>query len=342
MCQHIFFFLYYKMMLKKITSHFNPERFQGWGKSRNYFEGWYFKLIDDHGDHAFAIIPGIAMDEKGEGHSFIQVLDGKNSTAEYHKFSLDSFQADADKFFVRIGDNTFSADHIDLNLENLKGSLHLKGKASWPNPWYAPGIMGPFSWLKFMECNHGIVSMNHHLNGSLNYLGKTIPFKHGKGYIEKDWGSSFPSAYVWMQSNHFEEEDISFKCSVATIPMFGSGFTGFICGLYIKGTFIRFTTYNFSKLKKLEKHDSGVNLELKSPRYHLKVSATNGQTALLASPIQGAMEGRISESMTASLSIQIEDRRSGDIIFKGTGRHAGLEIAGAFDELLYKYKKGRK
>ena len=330
------------MLLKKITSHFNPERFQGWGKSKNYFEGWYFKLIDDQGDHAFAIIPGLAMDENGEGHSFIQVLDGKNSTAEYHKFPLEDFEPASDTFFVRVGSNEFSANHLILNLDNLKGRLQLSGKASWPNPWYAPGIMGPFSWLKFMECNHGIVSMDHTLKGSLKYMDKDIPFSQGKGYIEKDWGSSFPSAYVWMQSNHFEEEGVSFKCSVATIPMFGSGFTGFICGLYIKGHFIRFTTYNFSKLKHLEKHDTGVDLELISPWYHLKVKAKNGQTALLASPIQGAMEGRISESMTAQLHIQITERKSNKIIFEGTGKHAGLEIAGAFDELLYKYNKGRK
>lgn len=24
----------------------NPEMYQGWRKSKNYFEGWYFKLID--------------------------------------------------------------------------------------------------------------------------------------------------------------------------------------------------------------------------------------------------------------------------------------------------------
>ena len=79
-----------------------------------------------------------------------------------------------------------------------------------------------------------------------------------------------------------------------------------------------------------------------SPWYHLKVKAKNGHTALLASPIQGAMEGRISESMTAELHIQIIERKSNKIIFEGTGKHAGLEIAGAFDELLYKYSKGRK
>ena len=330
------------MLNKKIQAHFNPERFQGWGKSKNYFEGWYFKLIDDAGSHALALIPGIAMDESGEGHSFIQVLDGKNSTAQYHKFPLELFNPASDRFFVSIGSNEFSDDHIKLDLEDLKGQIQIEGKASWPNPWYAPGIMGPFSWLKFMECNHGIVSMDHRLKGLLRFKEQDIPFHSGRGYIEKDWGSSFPSAYVWMQSNHFEEDSISFKCSVATIPMLGTGFTGFICGLYVRGAFIRFTSYNFSRIKKLIQTDSGIELELINPRYQLTVKATNGKTALLASPIQGAMEGRISESMTASLFIRLVQRKTSSVVFEGHGKHAGLEIAGAFDELLKAHKKGRK
>ena len=153
------------MLKNKIKAHFNPERFQGWGKTRNYFEGWYFKLIDDDGAHALALIPGIAMDESGEGHAFIQVLDGINSTAQYHKFPRSVFKPEIDRFFVRVGNNEFSDDHIKLDLDDLKGSIRITGKASWPNPWYAPGIMGPFSWLKFMQCNHGIVSMDHRLDG---------------------------------------------------------------------------------------------------------------------------------------------------------------------------------
>ena len=65
--------------------------------------------------------------------------------------------------------------------------------------------------------------------------GKDIPFLRERIY-RKDW--EFISFCLCMDAvNHFDEEGL-FKCSVATIPMFGSGFTGFICGLYIKSTFV--------------------------------------------------------------------------------------------------------
>lgn len=321
------------MIAKKIQAHFHPERFQGWGKKRNYFEGWYFKLISKTGDRAMAIIPGIAMDGRGEGHAFIQVMDGKKGTAEYHTFPLDAFQPVSTHFEVAVGDNQFSATGIKLNLPDLQGEISISGKASWPNPWYAPGIMGPFSWLKFMECFHGIVSMDHLLDGQFKYQGEVFDFSGGRGYMEKDWGRSFPSAYVWMQSNHFDEKGISFKCSVAHIPFLGTSFTGFIAGLYIHGTFIRFTTYNRSRLTHLERGKQSVQLSLQSPKYRLEIEAISGRTTLLASPIQGAMEGKIAESMTATLNIKLTHRRSGQTIFEGSGQHAGLEIAGDFELL---------
>ena len=31
-----------------------------------------------------------------------------------------------------------------------------------------PNIMGPFSYIPFMECNHAILSMQNNANGSIN------------------------------------------------------------------------------------------------------------------------------------------------------------------------------
>jgi tocopherol cyclase len=33
-------------LLRKIRSLFNPEEYQGWGMTRKYFEGWYFKVVN--------------------------------------------------------------------------------------------------------------------------------------------------------------------------------------------------------------------------------------------------------------------------------------------------------
>ena len=149
------------MLIKKLQALFHPEQYHGWGKKKSYFEGWYYKILNAKEDRAFAIIPGIAMDEKGEQQAFVQVLDGKKLTAEYFKFNANEFKAKPGKFEVNLANNLFTGDKIELNLPSVIGSLEFKNQVPWPNEWYSPGIMGPYAFVPFMECYHGILSMNH-------------------------------------------------------------------------------------------------------------------------------------------------------------------------------------
>jgi len=314
-------------MPRSISTLLNPERFQGHGRNRSYFEGWYFKLVSTTG-RSLAIIPGIAFDEHGNGHAFIQILDGNRHTSRYLKFPVESFRAATDRFLVTVGGSVFSDSAIVLNVDGMAGTVHLNGTVGWPKPWYSPGIMGPFSFIPFMECYHGIVSMDHRLDGTLKNGDETIDFSGGRGYVEKDWGRSFPSAYTWMQSNHFGETGISLKCSVAQIPWLGSSFTGFIAGLWLRGKLIRFTTYNRTNLIRCQISETAVNIILQQPRFRLEIDAHRSGATSLASPIRGAMEGRIQETMEATLEVRLISRSDGKTVFEGTGRNAGLEVAG--------------
>ncbi|MFO7923256.1 MAG: tocopherol cyclase family protein [Bacteroidales bacterium] len=322
------------MLRKKIRSLFNPEIFQGWGKKRNYFEGWYFKFLNREGNRAFAVIPGVAMDAAGNRHSFIQLLDGRKRTASYHKFDFDSFVASGDRFLVSVEDNHFSTDSISLNLPEIKGKICFSGNVPWPKPWYSPGIMGPYSFVPFMECYHGIVSMDHLLNGKLKYNGKLIDFSGGRGYIEKDWGSSFPEGYIWLQSNHFDESGISIKTSVAKIPWLGSSFTGFISGLWLGDRLIRFTTYNGSVLRKVSVDRSNVEIVIENKIHRLEIYGNRDSATSLASPIGGFMDGRIEESMTSEVEVNLTFVKDRISLFTGTGRNTALEVAGRVEEIL--------
>ncbi|MEY2596242.1 MAG: hypothetical protein RI965_1514 [Bacteroidota bacterium] len=320
--------------ITKLTNIFHPERFQGWDKQFQYFEGWYFKLVNQSGNQAIAVIPGIAMDEQGNKQAFIQILDGKRKTAQYHKFPFESFTASKNAFEISIGENHFSSHSMQLNIENIQGCLRFNGNITWPKYLLSPGIMGPYSFVPYMECYHGIVSMNHQIEGSLMLNGNSINFTNGKGYLEKDWGKSFPSSYIWLQSNHFLEEAVSLKCSVAKIPWLGSSFVGFIAGLWWKNKFIRFTTYNRSKLVKAFANLEYVEIEMENPRYHLEIIAVRDAPTALASPILGLMDGRIEETMNATIHIKLSERRSGKILYMDKGKHGGLEVAGNVEELF--------
>ena len=46
------------------------------------------------------------------------------------------------------------------------------------------------------------------------------------------------------------------------------------------------------------------------------------------------MDGRIEESMTAQIEVNLIDKRSGQSIFSDIGRNAGLEVAGKIEEIM--------
>ena len=322
------------MIAQKIKGIWNPELYHGWGKKKRFFEGWYYKVVSRDEKNAFAFIPGIAMDENGNKQAFIQILDGKKSTSEYIKFPFNSFKANPKRYEIEIDKNRFTINSIELNLKNIRGSLKFQNITPWSSSFFSPGIMGPFSFVPFMECYHGILSMNHTINGELLIKNRKVDLTGGRGYTEKDWGHSFPIGYVWMQSNHFSESKISFKCSVAKIPFKIFSFNGFIAGLWIKNKLIEFTTYNFSKVKKCEINDKHVEITIENLNYVLKILVYRSKTASLAAPIQGFMDAKIDESMTSKIEVKLYNKKTTKIIFEDIGKNAGCEVAGNYNVLI--------
>jgi len=320
-------------MTKSLQALFHPDQYQGWGKSKKYFEGWYFKVVNADETKALAIIPGIAMDEKGLKQAFVQVLDGKKRTAAYHKFDAAEFRPEANKFKLNIGQNYFSNEVLQLHLPTATGELHFYDRTTWPSTFYSPGIMGPYSFVPFMECYHGILSMDHRIEGKLQLEDEAVDFTNGRGYMEKDWGKSFPSAYFWMQTNHFSQQGISLKASVAKIPWMGHSFIGFIAGVRIHDRLIQFTTYNGSKLIQSFADKNEVKLVMENRNYRLEILAHRETSTQLASPILGFMEGRIEESMTSLIDVQLFDKRNHTFLLNDVGRNAGLEVAGNIKQL---------
>ena len=320
-------------MINRLKAVINAEQYHGWNKTKNYFEGWYYKIVSKNEKHAFAVIPGIAMSED-KSHAFVQVLDGKKKTANYHRFNKNEFQPQGGTFKVHIADNYFSRKNIAVRLPDFTADLEFENQVPWPSSILSPNIMGPFTYVPFMQCYHGILSMNHTIKGSITYQGQQIDFTGGKGYMEKDWGRSFPSAYIWMQSNHFSNENISIKSSVANIPWLGSSFVGCIAGVYLGDRIIQFTTYNLSKLKEVGITAKQVNLKYTNPKHELTIKAIRTESTELASPINGFMDGRIEESMEAELHVKLIEKKSGRILLDDIGKNAGLEVAGKYNELL--------
>lgn len=343
---------------------FHPERFQGAGKKRNYFEGWYFKHVFPDSNYAFAVIPGISLTGKsnsptarsghtgdggggsstagpghtgdgGSSHAFVQFFDSKGGPLLYERYPLHDFYFEKKRFEVQIGGNRFSLNGITLDLPRagIKGAFTYDGITPWPVSLFSPGAMGWYAYVPVMEDYHGVLSFDHTVEGRLETVGGGLleNLGTGRGYIEKDWGTSFPSSWIWMQSNHFDEKGTSLTLSAAVIPWMGRSFTGFIIGLWYNNRLYRFCTYNRSRIKELTYlSDRSVRIVLENPGYRLTVEGTKIGSTRLKAPVLGAMESHVDESLNSHIRVELQRRRGGPVesIFTGEGEHAGLEIHG--------------
>lgn len=308
---------------------FHPAVFQGNLNKKRYFEGWYFKHVSADFSQVLAIIPGISL--SSDPHAFIQLIDGKSGQTHYLTFPAGDFRAERRKFEVRIGDNFFSANRISLNLDqqgvSLSGQLEYPDPSPWPVSLIRPGIMGWYRYVPRMECYHGVVSVNHSVKGFLTGKDMRYDFENGHGYIEKDWGTSFPEQWIWIHANCFSTAGSALMVSIAKIPWRGRHFVGFLGFLHHEGKTYRYFTYNRSRLVQARREGQEVSFKLENRQHSLEVTARQLIAGELKAPVHGLMERYIKESIDSEVSFVLRDRK-GKQMAAETSSQAGLEIVG--------------
>jgi tocopherol cyclase len=322
-------------MIHSLRSILNPALYHGHGKRPPFFEGWYYKLVDATEQARYAVIPGVFLSEDpAEHHAFVQVLDGRTGQVTYLRFQPEEFWASKRTFDLRIGPNRFSASHLALDLQApglaINGELRFLEPRPWPVTLVSPGIMGWYAWVPGMECYHGVVSLDHEIQGELVVNSQAIDFDGGRGYIEKDWGKSFPEAWIWFQTNHFEQVGVSLTASVAIIPWVRRSFPGFIVGLWHGGVLYRFATYTGARIERLDIDDEQVIWVLRDGQFRLEMRAIPSSGGLLHAPTPVDMGRRIAETLNAQVEVALFrlEGSASQLLFRGTGRHAGLEAVG--------------
>lgn len=323
------------MLFRNIRKIWRPEVYQGNTKQRGYFEGWYYKFADKAESNIRALIPGVSFDNEGKiPHCFIQFIDDSGTISRYFPYDISKFSYSPVKPEIRVGRSLFGPTRIEVDIDDqscsIKGILNFNDIKPWPVSLFSPGAMGWYAFVPFMECYHGVLSFDHLVEGQLILNGKSIDFSGGRGYIEKDWGKSFPSYHVWIQTNHFSTPGTSLMVSVANIPWLGRSFDGFLIGFWHEGQLYRFTTYTGARITNFHYDREKLFLNVRSPYYRLEIEVYYQKGADLRVPVLGEMRGRLSESLNAEVELRFFRKIKGgeSQVFTGTGRHAGLEIEG--------------
>ena len=265
---------------------------------------------------SLAVIPGRASDG-----AFVLVITDSGSyhirypLYEYHKRDVGRYG-----FALQIGGNKFSTSGATLDIKRLE--LTLIGEIAYRDLTpIRSDIMGPFKYFP-MECRHGVVSMNHSLNGTITLNGEVQDYTGGKGYIESDSGRSFPAGYSWVHCNDFGAEfpNCSVFAAVARIPFYGLRFWGCIAIVWLDGREYRLATYNGVKILRCE---AGAII-LKQGKYRLEIMTEPQAEYKLPAPYAGAMSHFIRENLACPARFRFTE---GDqCLFDGRSAGASYEF----------------
>lgn len=316
---------------------FRPILFQGNTEKKVYFEGWYYKQVTKDETELISFIPGISLNETDK-HCFVQYISVTKDhnhlpviKTDYFPYPIDQFITRDEPFQVQIGQNVFSEKKVAIHLTKegtkIKGSFSLHNLHPIQKTWLNPTIMGPLSYIPNMECNHGVISMNHSINGYVKINNRVIDFTGGKGYFEKDWGTSFPKEYMWIQSNNFKDPTTSLFFSVANVPLMKLNLEGFICNLVMQGKEYRFATYNRSKMTIQRLSSTEIKIILENKNARLTIVARPDKFGELTAPQNGVMGKKVKEGFSDHLHITLENFQA-PFVYKDDGKMAGIEVVG--------------
>lgn len=261
--------------------------FHGVGKSYPYFEGWYLK--HQNMGKTVVFIPAIHADKQGNWSASIQVIT--NNGAWNFTYPIGMCKIQKGRLGIKIGTNIFSEKGINVDI--CTHEISVRGKLLYSKlQGIEKDIMGPFRKVPCMQCNHGVISMAHELRGSLFVNGHKLEFTGGRGYIETDWGTSFPESYLWSQCGFGGSKKNSIMASVADVPFLGSSFRGCICAIHYEGKEYRLATYYGARIL-----EYGIGkITLKQGKMKVQINRISENPFVLQAPAGGTMTRRIKES----------------------------------------------
>ncbi len=266
---------------------------------KNSFEGWYFK--HQNKNKSIAFIPATYTDENNNLLATIQII--VNDEAFRIDFALCEISIEQEQLSIRMGNCFFSDRGVVIDIEEDGLSLH--GKIAYgPLMMLDKDIMGPFKYLPNMECKHGIISLFHRCTGTMTLNDEEIVFDEDIGYIEMDYGHSFPKEYSWTHGAWVDEYENAIVAAAATIPYLKINFLGCLACILFEGKQMVLATYFGAKVKELSKE----KIIISQHQYRLEIECLKKNPVKLDAPLNGNLTVAIHENIVSKVQYRLFEK----------------------------------
>ncbi len=286
-------------------------------KNRNYFEGWYYRITDAKNDVNVAIIFAVTKDTKNP-HSFIQYYDGHQKKAYYYRFDSKEFRYDATSETVFIAQNELSFQHVKLYTDNVQIEATNRAVKEL-QPYNGHSSAMGFLENAPLECFQEVLF----LHGETDFIMNGVAYT-GTSYMEKTYGTNFPTQWIWLQSSHSQKGSlISF--SLGKVPVFLFEMKGFFLILRIGNIEHRFGTYNRSKIRIDVSTKTHTTFSIRRGNQTVIITAVTQHPVELVGPRKkGKMDLPVYESLNATATLKFFE--GNQLVFEDEFEHVGLEL----------------
>ena len=323
-----------------------------------YFEGWYLRLTLPKIGQTFAFMYSIedpvgarpnsggavqilGIDEAYLCRSFPDVRffakSDRLSFGHWGKTKLESkpkpLSVEEFNSFIREGyqvrsDLNQGIIYDPVRKEYCRWQYHIEPVYGWGNSQHQQSSAGWLSSFPIFEPGWQITMAHGLATGWIKWQGQKYCFDRAPAYSEKNWGSSFPQKWFWLNSNSFEGETLALTAGGGIRQVLWWQEEVALIGIHYRGKFYEFAPWNSQVSWQIEPWGSW-QLEGISDDYQVTL---RGKTDLpgiyVRTPTAEGLVFNCRDTTRGELDLTLSTR-AGQKIVEATSTQAGLEVGGA-------------
>ncbi len=180
---------------------------------RDWFEWWYFKVVDPQTGSAYFFTYGVinpwdVTKVSAKAAAIVQVGDFSRKVLLTQEFPLQDFQASYDKTDVQIADNHATDRHIQGHLTEPSGQ-ELAWDFDIEKVWGFNAMGWAMGVAEISDIYWYPAQAAATMTGWIKSGGQVIHFDHAPAYQDRNWGRGFPEWWTWLTANGFKNNPAS-------------------------------------------------------------------------------------------------------------------------------------
>ena len=339
------------------------------GLTRNFFEGWYFRVTLPEIAQTFAFMYSIEDPIGGQSNSggAVQILgideeylfrsfpDIKQFWASYNSLELEHWRENIKNKEQGTKDKKISKskkERYQVTAKLNQGCIYdprhqqycrweyqIKPLYGWGNPSQTQqATAGWLSYLPVFDPGWQILMAHGLATGWIEWQGKKYHFTDAPAYSEKNWGTSFPKKWFWINCNSFTDQYNLALTAVGGIRqvLWWEELVGMI-GIHYQGQFIEFMPEDSQISWQIQPWGEWHIEAIKGDLMVTLVGTTDLPGTYVRTPTAQGLVLNCRDTTKGKLSLEF--RYQGKIVLKAHSCLAGLEIGGSPWDTTFSYSK---